>query len=110
MTPQVTYGSEQPPNSQVSDVSTATCSQNSVTYYVEKECQTIGGGYLSNDEFEELLKKASSNPDFQNDLQKIKAMVSSNMVQPKMDSNNMNNINNMKKYAKILALKIFTLA
>ena len=51
-----------------------TWSQNSATYYktvVEKECQTTGGVYLSNDDFEELSKKASFNPDFQNDLQKI---------------------------------------
>ena len=32
ITPQITYDSEQPPNSQVSDVSTATWSQNSATY------------------------------------------------------------------------------
>ena len=41
-----------------------------------KECQTTDSVYLSNSEFEELLKKASFNTDFQNDLQKIEALVS----------------------------------
>ena len=47
---------------------------------LKKKCQTTGDVYLPNEEFEELLKKASFNPDFQNDVQKIKALVS-NMVQ-----------------------------
>ena len=41
-----------------------------------KECQTTDSVYLSNSEFEELLKKASFNTVFQNDLQKIEALVS----------------------------------
>ena len=66
----------EPPNSQVSesDATTASLSQDfghSKTV-AEKECQTTDGVYLSNSEFEELLKKASSNQDFKNVLQKIK--------------------------------------
>ena len=49
----------------------------------EKECQTTDGVYLSNIEYQELLKKASLNPDFQNDLQKIKTQVST-LVHPEM--------------------------
>ena len=49
----------------------------------EKECQTTDGVYLSNSEYHELLKKASLNPGFQNDLQKIKTQVST-LVQPEM--------------------------
>ena len=52
----------------------------------EKECQTTNGIYLSNDEYESLLKKASFCSNFQNDLLKITSFVS-NMTQPEMDPN-----------------------
>ena len=52
----------------------------------EKECQTTNGIYLSNDDYESLLKKASFCSNFQNDLLKIRLFVS-NMTQPEMDPN-----------------------
>ena len=79
----------EPPNSQVSesDATTASLSQDFASHsktVAEKECQTTDGVYLSNREFEELLKKASFNLDFKNDLQKIKDVVS-NLEQPEMN-------------------------
>ena len=67
----------EPHNSQVteSDVTKASLSQDFGSHsktVAEKECQTTDGVYLSNSKFEELLKKTSFNPDFKNDLQKIK--------------------------------------
>ena len=61
------------------DISTTTCNTKA-----EKECQTTEGVYLSNDEYESLLKKASFCPNFQNDLLKI-TLVVSKMAQPEMD-------------------------
>ena len=61
------------------DISTTTCNTKA-----EKECQTIEGVYLSNDEYESLLKKASFCPNFQNDLLKI-TLVVSKMAQPEMN-------------------------
>jgi hypothetical protein len=52
----------------------------------EKECQTTNGIYLSNDEYESLLKKASFCSNFQNDLLKNRSFVS-NMTKPEMDPN-----------------------
>ena len=52
----------------------------------EKECQTTNGIYLSNDEYESLLKKASFCSNFQNDLLKIRSFIS-NMTQQEMDPN-----------------------
>lgn len=49
------------------DVSTTTSTM------ADKECQTTEGIFLSNDEYESLLKKASFCPNFQNDLCKIKS-------------------------------------
>ncbi len=63
------------------DISTTTCNTKA-----EKECQTTEGVYLSNDEYESLLRKASFYPNFQNDLLKITSVVSS-MAQPEMDPN-----------------------
>ena len=79
----------EPPNSQVSesDATTASLSQDFASHsktVAEKEYQTTDGVYLSNSEFEELLKKASFNLDFKNDLQKIKDVVS-NLEQPEMN-------------------------
>ena len=79
----------EPPNSQVSesDVTTASLSLDFASHsktVAEKECQTTDVVYLSNSEFEELLKKASFNLDFKNDLQKIKDVVS-NLEQPEMN-------------------------
>ena len=67
----------EPSNSQVSesDVTKASLGQDFASHsktVAEKECQTTDGVYLSDSEFEELLKKASFNPDFKKDLQKIK--------------------------------------
>ena len=79
----------EPPNSQVSesDATTASLSQDFASHsktVAEKESQTTDGVYLSNSEFEELLKKASFNLDFKNDIQKIKNVVS-NLEQPEMN-------------------------
>ena len=52
----------------------------------EKECKTTNGIYLSNDEYESLLKKASFCSNFQNDLLKNRSFVS-NMTKPEMDPN-----------------------
>ena len=61
------------------DISTTTCNTKA-----EKECQTTEGVYLSNDEYESLLKKASFCPNFQNELLKITLAVSK-MAQPEID-------------------------
>lgn len=83
VTPHIFNDSKQPPNSQLSNETTVTLSEDSATYskiFAEKEGQTTDV-YLSNNEFDELLKKASCNPDFQKDLLKIKVLVS-NLTQP----------------------------
>ena len=85
-------------NSQLSDETTITLSSPSQTVevnsqesvlvspknVVEKECQTTDGVYLSNEEYDALLKKASFCPDFQDDLCKIRYVVSKS-PQPEMD-------------------------
>ena len=89
--PVILTADSEPPNSQVSesDVTTASLSQDFASHsktVAEKECQTTDGVYLSNSEFEELLKKlkASFNQNFKNYLQNIKDVVS-HLEQPEMN-------------------------
>ena len=50
----------------------------------EQECQTDNGVFLSKDKYEELVLKASSYPNFKNDLNKLRPVVSK-LAQPEMD-------------------------
>ena len=50
----------------------------------EQECQTDNGVFLSKDKYRELVLKASSYPNFKNDLNKLRPVVSK-LAQPEMD-------------------------
>ena len=50
----------------------------------EKERQTMDGVFLSTNDYETLLKKASFCPNFRNDLNKIRSHIS-NSPQPEMN-------------------------
>jgi hypothetical protein len=105
-------------NTQSSDVTTITLSSPdtlieidseefpNTTKTEEKQCQTTGGVYLSHDEYESLLKKASFCPNFQNDLLKIRSAVS-NLVQPEAD---WWIPTHLRRYAKMLMVKTSTYA
>ena len=87
---------EQPSsNSQLSDGSTITLTSPSQAFdssqeskqVAEKECQTTDGVFLKKEEYEELVKKASSHcSDFKNDIYKIRSFISKSM-KPEMDPN-----------------------
>ena len=57
---------------------------NPTTITAEQECQTDDGVFLPKDKYEELVHKASSHPNFKNDLNKLRPVISK-MAQPKMD-------------------------
>ena len=57
---------------------------NPTTITAEQGCQTDDGVFLPKDKYEELVHKASSHPNFTNDLNKLRP-VSSKMAQPEMD-------------------------
>ena len=87
-------------NSQMSDSTTITLSSPSQTIgmdggdefsngtnpknFADKECQTMDGVFLSTNDYETLLKRATFCPNFRNDLIKIKSHIS-NLPQPEMD-------------------------
>ena len=52
--------------------------------FADKECQTMDGVFLSTNDYETLLKRATFCPNFRNDLIKIKSHIS-NLPQPEMD-------------------------
>ena len=86
-------------SSQMSDATTVTLSSPSQTVGMdssdefgvyakkcaEKECQTMDGVFLSTNDYETPLKKASFCPKFRNDLVKIRSHIS-NLPQPEIDS------------------------
>ena len=87
-------------NSQMSDSTTITQSSPSQTIgmdngnefsngtnpknFADKECQTMDGVFLSTNDYETLLKRATFCPNFRNDLIKIKSHIS-NLPQLEMD-------------------------
>ena len=87
-------------NSQLSDETTITVTSHSHTttvnsqdsilqqtapkVYVDVECQTTDGVFLSDEEYDKLLKQASLSPDFKNNVSNIRSLLQ-NLENPEMD-------------------------
>ena len=78
-------------SSQTIEISSQELEGDPKTVTAEQECQTDDGVFLLKDKYEELVHKASSHPNFKNDLNKLRPIISK-MAQPEMDPDVFENI------------------